>query len=67
MIPSLSLLHEGSYVFPGRQLSEIIPGLAMNESSIIPAARANDLLRKMWDKGFTGLDDSLKANLEEFL
>ncbi|KAJ5094953.1 hypothetical protein N7532_007244 [Penicillium argentinense] len=54
-------------LFPGRQLSEDIPGLTMNESSIMPAARANDLLKGMWDKEFTSLDDSLKDNLEEFL
>jgi hypothetical protein len=54
-------------LFPGRQLSEDIPGLATNESSIMPAGRAIGLLGKLWDKGFTGLDDSLKANLEEFL
>ncbi|KAJ6191294.1 aldehyde reductase II [Penicillium mononematosum] len=60
------LIRTLQHLFPDRQFPEEFPSSTQNESKILPAKRAEDLLKQMWGKGFSSLDDSLRANLEEY-
>ncbi|KAB2580941.1 Aldehyde reductase 2 [Lasiodiplodia theobromae] len=62
-----SLLRILRSMFPGRKFIDDIPGLEDDPSVIRPAARAEGILKEMGRPGWTGLEESLRENLEEYL
>lgn len=62
-----SLLRILRTMFPGRKFMDDIPGLEDDPSVIHPAARAEGILKEMGRPGWTGLEESLRGNLEEYL
>ena len=53
--------------FPDRTFRDDEPGLWDDLSTVEPAKRAESFLREMGNPGFTGLEESLKRNVESLV
>lgn len=59
------LLHTLRKLYPKRQFAEDILGLEEDKNRILPAGRAERILKEMGRPGWTSLEDSLRMNTEK--